>query len=185
MNDFFWLREWEINPQKKIRDPAGIQTQDLLNTSVALREWESVGIWLRPLGYAAYVACLPLLHQGSMWLSGTSVCLVFRRSWVQIPARSSFVFFFRRFLFLIHSLNQKKASSLTVLDMDSTILWMAVFWVSLITGLKWTLKNGNLTTETKLSVLDCGTPIWFLHPPSGWDDIDNQQWICYLSHSRC
>ena len=27
-----------------------------------------VGIWLKPLGNAAYVACLPLLFQGSKWL---------------------------------------------------------------------------------------------------------------------
>ena len=32
----FLVREWEINPQKKIRDPAGIWTQDLLNTSQTL-----------------------------------------------------------------------------------------------------------------------------------------------------
>ena len=50
----------------------GIQTQDLLNTSQMLsyikpvqRECKSVGIWLRPLGNAAYVACLSLLCQGS------------------------------------------------------------------------------------------------------------------------
>ena len=30
------LREWEINPLKKIQDPAGIRTQDLLNTSQML-----------------------------------------------------------------------------------------------------------------------------------------------------
>ena len=50
----FLLRECEINPREKIRDPAGIQTHP------ALREWESVGIQLRPLGNAAYVAWLPL-----------------------------------------------------------------------------------------------------------------------------
>ena len=38
----------------------------------ALRE-KSVGIRLRPLGNAAYVACLPLLCQGSKWLNGKSV----------------------------------------------------------------------------------------------------------------
>ena len=31
------------------------------NPGPALREGESVGIWLRPLGNVAYVACLPLL----------------------------------------------------------------------------------------------------------------------------
>ena len=45
-----------------------------------------VGIQLRPLGNAAYVACLTLLWQGSKWLNGKSVWLVFRRSWVRIPA---------------------------------------------------------------------------------------------------
>ena len=32
----FLLREGEINPREKIRDPAGIRTQDLLNTSQTL-----------------------------------------------------------------------------------------------------------------------------------------------------
>ena len=32
-----------------------------------------VEIWLRPLGNAAYVACLTLLCQGSEWLNGKSV----------------------------------------------------------------------------------------------------------------
>ena len=34
---------------------------------------ERVKIRLRPLGNAAYVACLPLLCQGSKWLSGKSI----------------------------------------------------------------------------------------------------------------
>ena len=42
----------------------------------------SVGIWLKLLGNAAYVACLPLLCQGFKWLSGKSIWLVFRRSLV-------------------------------------------------------------------------------------------------------
>ena len=60
--------------------------------SPALREWESVGIWLRPLGNVAYVACLPLLCQGSKWLNGKSIWLVFRRYWVWIPAGSQIFF---------------------------------------------------------------------------------------------
>ena len=32
----FLLREWEINPRKKIWDPAGIRTQDLNNTQMLL-----------------------------------------------------------------------------------------------------------------------------------------------------
>ena len=46
------------------------------------REWESVGIRMRPLGSTAYVACLLLLCQ----------LLVFRRSWVWIQA-GSWIFF--------------------------------------------------------------------------------------------
>ena len=53
-----------------------------------LWEWESVGIRLRPLENAACVACLPLVCQGSKWLNGKSVWLVFRRSWVRILAGS-------------------------------------------------------------------------------------------------
>ena len=59
--------------------------------SPTLREWESVGIQLRPLGNAAYVACLPHLCQGSKWLNGKSVWLVFRKSWVRIPAVHGFI----------------------------------------------------------------------------------------------
>ena len=36
-------------------------------------ERELVGIWLRPLGNAAYVACLLLLCQGSKWPNGKHV----------------------------------------------------------------------------------------------------------------
>ena len=54
---------------------------------LALREWESAGIQLRPVGNPAYVASLPLLWQSpSKWFSGECVWLVFRRSWVRIPA---------------------------------------------------------------------------------------------------
>ena len=41
-----------------------------------------------PIGNAAYVACLPLFCQGSERLNGKNVWLVFRRSWVWIPAGS-------------------------------------------------------------------------------------------------
>ena len=60
----------------------------MMMLSIALREWESVGIRLSPLGNATYVACLPLLCQGSKWFNDKSIWLVFRRSWVQIPAGS-------------------------------------------------------------------------------------------------
>ena len=65
----------------------GCKVQPGFQFSPALKEWESVGIWLRTLGNAAYVACLPLFCQGSKWLNGKSVWLVFRRSWVRISAR--------------------------------------------------------------------------------------------------
>ena len=47
-----------------------------------LRLGGHVGIRLKPLGNAAYVACLPLLCQGFKWLSGKSIWLVFRGSLV-------------------------------------------------------------------------------------------------------
>ena len=65
-----------------------------------------VGIRLKPpLGNAAYVACLPLLCQGSEWLNGKSIRLVFRRSWVRIQLDPEF---FSMDLFLIFSTNKKK-----------------------------------------------------------------------------
>ena len=67
-----------------------------------LQGWELVGIWLSPLGNAGYVACLLLLCQGSKWLNGKSVWLVFRRYWVQIPA-GSWIFF----LWIYFSLSQQ------------------------------------------------------------------------------
>ena len=51
-----------------------------------------VGVRLRPLGNAACVACLLLLCQGSKWLNGKSVWLVFRRSWVGVSAGSQIFF---------------------------------------------------------------------------------------------
>ena len=72
------------------------ESSAMISSSVhaALWEWESVGIRLMPLGNAAYVACLLLLCQGSKWLNGMSIWLVFRRSWVRIPAG----FFFHGFI---------------------------------------------------------------------------------------
>ena len=55
-----------------------------------------------PQGNAAYVACLLLLCQGSEWLNGKSVWLVFR-SWVRIPAGSQIFF-----LWIYLSLSQQK-----------------------------------------------------------------------------
>ena len=72
---FCWVRNKSTG---KIWDPGGIWTQDFLNTGH--REWESVEILLRPLGNAAYMACLPLLCQGSKWPNGKSIWLVFRKS---------------------------------------------------------------------------------------------------------
>ena len=70
----------------------GCKVQPGFQFSPALREWELVGIRLKPLGNAAYVACLLLLCQGPKWLNGKSVWLVFRRSWVRIPAGSRILF---------------------------------------------------------------------------------------------
>ena len=52
-----------------------VQSVSQFSPSPALREWESVGILLRPLAIAA---CLWLLCQGSKWISSISVWLVFR-----------------------------------------------------------------------------------------------------------
>ena len=70
----------------------GYKVQPGFQFSPALREWESVGIRLRPLGNVAYVACLLLLCQGSKWLNGRSVWLAFRRSWFRIPTGSRIFF---------------------------------------------------------------------------------------------
>ena len=75
--------------------------------SPALREWESVGIRLRPLGNAAYVPGLPLLCHGSKRLNGKSIWLVFKRSWVWIPAGSRI--FFPLDLFLTLSIQKHSA----------------------------------------------------------------------------
>ena len=77
-----------------------------MHTLQRLREWESVGIRLSPLGNAGYVACLLLLCQGSKWLNGKSVWLVFRRCWVWIPA-GSWIFF----LWIYFSLSHQKHHS--------------------------------------------------------------------------
>ena len=68
--------------------------------SPVLREWESVGIWLRPL---VNVACLLLLCQGSKLVNGKIVWL---RSWVRIPA-GSWIFLGG---FISHSLSKKHHS---------------------------------------------------------------------------
>ena len=44
-----------IPGKKKNQDPVGFWTSE--------KYWESVGIWMRPVGNTAYVACLPLLCQ--------------------------------------------------------------------------------------------------------------------------
>ena len=76
---FFLLREWEINPYKKFRDPRGlcwIQT-------------ESVEIWLRPLGNACCLFC----QLSKCLMVRVSIWLVFRRSWLWIPTGSLRLFF--------------------------------------------------------------------------------------------
>ena len=105
--------------------------------SPALREWESVGIQLRPLGNAAYVACLLLLCQGSEWLSGKSVWLVFRRS--RITAGSWI--FFRGFI--SHSLN-KNIIHEYLLSL-TTSLWIYEFCLMLrMHGLRWSTSHRNV-----------------------------------------
>ena len=78
-NDFFFFAERVKNKSTgKMWDPAGIRTQDLLNITqtllplshldpwqTVLRESESVGIQLRPLGNAAYV-CSARVPSGFM-----------------------------------------------------------------------------------------------------------------------
>ena len=46
-----------------------------------------------PSGIAAYVACFLLLCQGSKWLNGKCIWLVFRRSWFESQLDPRFVFF--------------------------------------------------------------------------------------------
>ena len=92
-------------------------SSDTLSMSPALREWESVGIKLEASILLAYIACLPLLCQGSKWLTGKSIWLVrlFRRSWVRIPAGSRI--FFRGFI--SHSLSE---NIITQYELKSAIL---------------------------------------------------------------
>ena len=77
-----------------------LQSSARVSVQSSSREWESVGIQLKPLGNAVYVACLSLLCRVSKWLNGESVWLVFRRSWVRIPVRSRFFFSMDLFLTL-------------------------------------------------------------------------------------
>ena len=75
----FLLREWEINPLEKIPGSSWVQSSlEGVRISWSLAE---------ACRQAAYIACLLLLSQGSKWLNGKSVWLVFR-SWVRIPAGS-------------------------------------------------------------------------------------------------
>ena len=92
-------------------------SSDTLSMSPALREWESVGIKLEASILLAYIACLPLLCQGSKWLTGKSIWLVrlFRRSWVRIPAGSR-IFFHG---FISHSLSE---NIITQYELKSAIL---------------------------------------------------------------
>ena len=73
----FLLREWEINPLEKIPGSSWVQSS-LEGVRISLAE---------ACRQATYIACLLLLSQGSKWLNGKSVWLVFR-SWVRIPAGS-------------------------------------------------------------------------------------------------
>ena len=77
----------------------GCKVQPGFQFSPALRD----GIWMKRLCITAYIACLPLLYQEYKWLSGKSIWLVFRRSWVQITAGSQIFF-----SWINISLSQKK-----------------------------------------------------------------------------
>ena len=70
----FLLREWEINPYKKFRDPRGLRWI----------QTESVEIWLRPLGNACCLFC----QLSKCLMVRVSIWIVFRRSWLWIPTGS-------------------------------------------------------------------------------------------------
>ena len=99
---WFLLREWEINPREKIQDPAGIRTQDLLNTSQTL-----VLSCITPLG--------PLAEE---WRTSLEASAKFQLILTQKVLGSKLSqldpgFLFRGFI--SHSLNQKHHSwALTV-----------------------------------------------------------------------
>ena len=80
--------QWERNPQNK----SGIQVGFKLKTWKLVSDYQLKFGRVRPLGNFVYVACLLLLCQGSKWLNGKSIWLVFRRSWVWIPAGSRIFF---------------------------------------------------------------------------------------------
>ena len=54
-NSIFLVTEWEINSPKKIRDPARLRTQDLLNTSQTVLPLSQLDPWQRG-GLTHYVA---------------------------------------------------------------------------------------------------------------------------------
>ena len=115
-----------------------------------------VGIWLRPLGNAANVACLTLLWQGSKWLSGISIWLVFRRSWGWIPA----------------------------LDPGGLAMWMLQFYGNTVKGIIGTHTKQaphTLVTTTTLSIYK--HPYKSRHPWKGTMCIHyrrKQKWIADL-----
>ena len=73
-------------------------------------QWISVGVWLRPPHNAAMcsLCAAPLLW--AQWLSGKSIWLVFRRSWVQIPAGPRVFFLGIEFLSWQHQLSHMKST---------------------------------------------------------------------------
>ena len=119
-NDVLSDRMRNKSTGKKIRAPAVIRTQDLLNTSQILLplshlenklhkqhclEASSLERVRISWNSTEDVACLRLLCQGSKWLSSKSIWLVFRRSLVRIPV-GSWIFLF--FLWIYFSLFQQK-----------------------------------------------------------------------------
>ena len=87
--------------KKRKHVPAGIRTQDLLKTSQSLLPLSHRDCRVRPrnvsvcesisiYGYIGHISTTPMPE--SLWLSGKSVWLVFRRSCDRIPAGTCFLF---------------------------------------------------------------------------------------------
>ena len=71
----FLVREWEINPRKKIQDPAGIRTQDLLNTNQTLLPLSHLDPWQR----SGRQATQAVLSRGLSWIPTDSHSLTRQR----------------------------------------------------------------------------------------------------------
>ena len=109
-----------------------------------MREWESVGTWLRHQAMLlVYIGCVPLLCQGSkcMAYNGKSVWLAFRRSWVQILAGYQ-IFFFRGFT--SHSLSKKISLAIQRHFFDIVVVFLIHCWIMHDTRCTGTLYEINM-----------------------------------------